>query len=465
MGGHEQENSAGRPTAESIFWRPVDAASLAAFRIGFGVLLAVGTLRFLAEGWVDVLFVEPSLFFRYYGFGWVPVPGPVLLYVLYVALCFLGIAFAAGVYFRFVALLLFLGFSWVELIDVSNYLNHYYLVSLLLFLSIFLPIGSTWSFDGRFRRGFVRETVPAWVLYLFRFQAAVVYVFAGLAKLGSDWLLYAQPLGIWLAARDEMPMIGGLFGLPWFPYLASWAGFVFDTSIVPLLLWQRTRAIAFVAVLAFHLGTHLLFDIGLFPFLMPLLATLFFSPDWPRRILVRFGKKSPEAPILSGPPGPASLARRRMVATAVGAYVAFQLVLPLRSFLYGGDVLWHEQGMRWSWKVMVREKNGSIVYRVRNPETGREWQVGPMRYLTWRQANEMTGQPDLILKLAHHIAEDFRSRGPVEVRVDALVSLNGRPASRLIDPDADLALISDGVAPASWILPRGDGPPFSIAGS
>lgn len=465
MGDYEQEAPAGRTTAESILCRPVDAASLAAFRIGFGILLAAGTIRFMAEGWVDVLFVEPRFFFRYYGFDWVPVPGPTLVHVLYVALCLLGIAFAAGIYFRYVALLLFLGFSWVELVDVSNYLNHYYLVSLLLLLSVFLPIGSTWSLDARFRHGLPRETVPVWVLYLFRFQVAVVYVFAGLAKLGADWLLYAQPLGIWLAARDEMPVIGGLFGLPWVPYLASWAGFLFDTSIVPLLLWQRTRAIAFLAVVAFHFGTHLLFDIGLFPFLMPLLATLFFSPDWPRRALARFGKTGSDAPVLSGPHEVPSLARRRMVAAVVGAYVALQLVLPLRSLVYGGDVLWHEQGMRWSWKVMVREKNGSIVYRVRNPETGREWQVGPMRYLTWRQANEMTGQPDLILKLAHHIADDFRERGPVEVRVDAFVSLNGRPAARLIDPNADLARVSDGIAPASWILPRDSAPPFSIAGS
>jgi len=465
MGGYEQGTPAGQPPAGSILSRPVDAASLAAFRIGFGILLAAGALRFMAEGWVDVLFVEPTFFFRYYGFEWVPVPGPVLCHVLYGALCFLGIAFAAGIYFRYVALLLFVGFSWVELVDVSNYLNHYYLVSLLLFLSIFLPIGSTWSLDARFRKGLSRETVPAWVLYLFRFQVGVVYFFAGLAKLGADWLLYAQPLGIWLAARDEMPVIGGLFGLPWVPYLASWAGFVFDTSIVPLLLWQRTRGIAFLAVVAFHFGTHLLFDIGLFPFLMPLLATLFFSPDWPRRVLARFGKRGSGAPVPSRPYEVPSLARRRMVAAAVGAYVALQLILPLRSFVYGGDVLWHEQGMRWSWRVMVREKNGSIVYRVRNPETGREWQVGPMRYLTWRQANEMTGQPDLILKLAHHIAEDFRERGPVEVRVDALVSLNGRPAARLIDPNTDLARVSDGMAPASWILPRGDTPPFSIAGS
>ena len=87
-----------------------------------------------------------------------------------------------------------------------------------------------------------------------------------------------------------------------------------------------------------------------------------------------------------------------------------------------------------------------------------------MRYLTWRQANEMTGQPDLILQLAHHIADDFRAqgRGPVEVRVDAFVSLNGRPAVRLIDPSVDLAATSDGIAPAEWILPRSDKPPLRV---
>lgn len=154
---------------------------------------------------------------------------------------------------------------------------------------------------------------------------------------------------------------------------------------------------------------------------------------------------------------------------AIGAvtYVSIQLLLPARSYLYGGDVLWHEQGMRWSWKVIVREKNGSIVYRVRNPRSGREWQVGPRRYLTWRQANEMTGQPDLILQLAHHVADEFAERGmgPVEVRVDALVSLNGRRAERLIDPDIDLTRIPDGLSPATWILPRSESPPLAVGGS
>lgn len=444
-------------------FRPVDAASVAAFRIGFGLLLAVGMLRFLAEGWVHVLFVEPTFFFKYWGFGWVSAPPAEVVYAVYGTLCVLALAFAAGAHFRVVAVLLFLGFSWVELIDVTNYLNHYYLVSLLLFLSTFLPLGWTWSLDARRRPERARDTIPAWVLYLLRFQVGVVYVYAGFAKVGADWLLHAQPLGIWLAARDEMPVLGPWFDTAWVPYLVSWAGFLFDSSIVLLLSWRRTRALAFAAVLLFHTGTHLLFDIGLFPFLMPLAATLFFSPEWPRRLLRRVVSSMHSSPVAGGV-DTGWTTRRRLLAIPVVAYVALQALLPLRFVAYGGDVLWHEQGMRWSWKVMVREKNGSINYRVRNPESGREWQVGPMRYLTWRQANEMTGQPDLILQLAHHIADDFEERGlgSVEVRVDALVSLNGRPAARLIDPGADLTQIADGVAPADWILPRADEPPLRI---
>lgn len=137
--------------------------------------------------------------------------------------------------------------------------------------------------------------------------------------------------------------------------------------------------------------------------------------------------------------------------------------MPLRHHLYDGGVLWNEQGMRWAWKVMVREKNGSITYHARDPETGRKWQVSPTRYLTWRQANEMAGQPDLILQVAHMVADELRHKGIArpEVRVEAWVSLNGRPSSLLIDPNVDLAAVSDGIAPANWILPEPQDPPMA----
>jgi hypothetical protein len=117
--------------------------------------------------------------------------------------------------------------------------------------------------------------------------------------------------------------------------------------------------------------------------------------------------------------------------------------------------------MRFSWRVMVREKNGSVTYLVRSRQTGRVWEISPRRYLNRHQEREMSGQPDLILQLAHHIQEDFANRdlGPVEVRVQALVSLNGRYPAPLIDPTVDLTHVRDGIGKAHWILPAPSGPP------
>ena len=144
---------------------------------------------------------------------------------------------------------------------------------------------------------------------------------------------------------------------------------------------------------------------------------------------------------------------------------AVQVLAPLRAHAYGGDVLWHEQGMRWSWRVMCREKDGSVLYRVRVPGRRRELRVPPSRYLTPHQEREMSGQPDLILQLAHHIRDEYvvRHGEGVEVRVDALASLNGRPMARLIDPEVDLATVEDGLAPAEWILPGPDEAPVRWA--
>src|SRR5690606_8670739 len=109
-------------------------------------------------------------------------------------------------------------------------------------------------------------------------------------------------------------------------------------------------------------------------------------------------------------------------------YCAVQVALPFRYLAYGGNVLWHEQGMRFSWRVMVRVKGGGTTFIVRNKQTGAEWHVSPREYLNPQQEAEMSSQPDLILQLAHHIQEDLdrRGMGPVEVRADSRVTLNGR---------------------------------------
>ncbi len=431
----------------------------------FGAILFASMTRFLVGGGVERAFVERTFFFHYWGFDWVrPLPAPAM-HAHVAALAVLGAMIALGAFYRFAACAFFVGFTWMSLIDVTNYLNHYYLVSLLCFWCCVLPLHRTWSVDAWRRPALRSRTHPAWVTWALRAQIGVVYVFAGLAKLGSDWLWYGQPLGHWLASRADTPLIGPVVGVPAVALAMSWAGFVFDSTIVVWLSWARTRLAAYVLLVGFHTATGLLFNIGIFPFVMTLGALVFFPPSWPRRVLpavftarlarTEGASAAPESPAETWTRG------RRIAAAGLAAFATLQLAVPLRHWVHPGNVLWTEEGMRWSWRVKVRAKRGSVVYRVTDVATGETTLVGPRRYLTPYQEEEMSGQPDLILQLAHHIARDFATRGVarVEVRADTAASLNGRPPAPLIDPTVDLVSVRDGLTTAAWILPAPSQPP------
>lgn len=443
--------------------QPTDLAWLAAFRVLFGLTLAVSMWRFVANDWIVRFFVEPKFFFKYWGFGWVQPLSGAALHTLVVGLGVLALAVAAGAAFRVSSALLALGLTYLQLLDVSTYLNHYYLAGLLCWLLLASPAGRAWSVDAWISRRFrgpapaLQHAARAW-LYLFRFQIALVYGFAALAKAQPDWLVHAQPLRIWLGASAEVPLLGRLLAIDGVPLVMSWCGFLFDATIVVWLSWRRTRPYAYAVVLLFHALTRVLFPIGMFPVIMSVSALVFFEPGWPRALLSRFFSCGPQLPTVPS----ASATPRAAVALCLGAaYCALQLLLPLRFVAYGGDVLWHEQGMRFSWRVMVRAKGGSTTFLVRNKRTGQAWHVAPGEYLTPLQESEMVSQPDLILQLSHHIRADLERRGlgPVEVRVDARASLNGRRSAPLIDPRVDLALVSDGIALQPWILPAPLGSP------
>lgn len=458
-----------KPGALERLWvkglAPVDSASLVAFRVLFGLVASIGALRFLYHGWVERFFEEPRFFFKYWGFEWVRVLPHPWMHAAFAALALLGVLIALGLFYRVAIVLFFALFTYVELVDVTNYLNHYYLLSVLAFWMCFMPLGRVGGLDAKLFGAL--PSVPAWMVYALRFQMGVVYFHAGLAKLTSDWLLHAQPLDIWLHARTEVPLLGPFLDLPGVPVLFSWAGFFYDTTIPLWLSWRRTRVSAYVVLLLFHAATHLLFTIGMFPLIMSAAATIFFDPSWPRRLGAFFGGR--RAWLSGSTTTPITTPTRRgpalPLAIGLGLFALLQAVAPLRAHLYGGNLLWHEQGMRWSWRVLCREKSGSVTFRVRVPGRAREIVVPPSRYLTSHQEREMSGQPDLVLQLAHHVADDWKARGhsDVEVRADVLVSLNGRPPSPLVDPEVDLAQIADGVGRADWILPAPEGAPVHLA--
>ena len=414
-------------------------------------MAAYGSLRFLAKGWVDALYLAPANHLTYAGFEWVrPLPAP-WMHAHVGLLALLGLCIAAGYRYRLATVAFVVGFAYVELIDAALYLNHYWYVTLAAAALAVLPLHRHCSLDARAGRVAASATVPAVVLWVLRGQIAVVYVFAGIAKLNGDWLFEALPLRLWLADNADLALIGPLLAMPPVAYAASWAGALFDCTIVAWLAWRRSRPLAYAAVIGFHVLTGVLFQIGIFPVVMISATLVFFAPDWPRRLLRRRrpGTDLPETP------APADDGRRwRWALGALAILALVQVAIPLRHLAYPGNVRWTEEGYYLSWRVMITEKAGHVDYRVRDA-TGAEWQVGPELVLTDWQTAQATIRPDLIVATAHLIADHYRAegRGEVEVRADAFASFNGRPHQRMVDPTVDLAAQRRDLTPKSFILP------------
>lgn len=418
--------------------RPIDGAPVAVFRIAFGALLFVGTLRLLQKGYVREAFLLPRTFFPPWPFEDVlrPLPGPGM-YMVYALIALSALAFAAGLRARVAAGVLCVLFSYAHFIDLTNYLNHYWLVTLLTALFAVVP-----GAEVRLRD---RATMPAWVLWLFRFQIAIVYMSAGAAKLRHDWLFLAQPMKIWLAANGDLALVGPLLRDPRVAYAMSWASAFYDLTIVGWLSWRRSRPFAYATVVVFHLLTARLFNIGMFPYFMMAASLLFLDAGTLRRIV----RRPPPPPASSDP-----RADRRAPILALTVYALVQVLVPMRARLYGGNVLWHEQGYRFAWNVMLMEKMGAAELTVVDRATGIRRQVRLRDHLTASQQKAMATQPDMILAFAHHLARTERLVGnEVAVYADVFVVLNGRVSARLIDPTVDLGSENDSFAPKRWVLP------------
>ena len=93
------------------------------------------------------MYIEPSFHFTFYGFEWVK-PIEEYTYILFL-ICGISAFFVAIGYKYYLSIItFFLSFTYIELMDKTTYLNHYYFVSILSFLMIFLPANSSYSMDS-----------------------------------------------------------------------------------------------------------------------------------------------------------------------------------------------------------------------------------------------------------------------------------------------------------------------------
>ena len=236
----------------SSLFRPVDAASLAVFRIGFGIIMMWEVWRYFARDFIGRYFVAPEFHFKYYGFEWVEVwPGDGM-YIHFAVVGVLAFLITIGLFYRLAIVGFTIGFAYIFLADQAYYLNHFYFVILLGILMCFLPANRCWSIDALLRKP-ATPAVPLWTIWLMRGQMEVMLLYAGLVKINSDWLNFI-PLSNWLSARSDFPVIGHLFTEQWVVAIAAYGAIALHVIGAPLLLIRRTRLYVFVAYVAFHLN-------------------------------------------------------------------------------------------------------------------------------------------------------------------------------------------------------------------
>ena len=460
----------------SRLFDPVDNSFLIFFRVVFGGIMLWEVYRYFTHGWISRYYIEPTVYFTYYGFGWVkPWPGRGM-YIHFVVLGVLASCILVGFFYRIAATLFFFGFTYVFLLDQTRYLNHFYLIVLISLIMIFVPAERALSVDAWLRPKIRSDTAPAWTLWLLRTQIGIAYFFGGIAKLNGDWLR-GEPMRSWLNPYAGLPIFGPLFAKEWFVYSFVIGGLMLDLLVVPLLLWRRTRPYAFVAAVIFNIINSIIFQIGIFPWFMLGATLLFFPPDLMRRVvrwIIRAFASADDSidstdvesnsPVKSQVrPAPVSVVtecrplsrKQKAVAALLTMYLALQLVLPLRHFAYPGNVSWTEEGHNFSWHMKLRTKRGDALFTVSHPATGQTWAIDPREHLEPRQFMKMTTHPDMALQYSHFLAEQKRREGyeNVEVRAHVMASLNGRKPQLLIDPAADLTKERLSLLPARWILP------------
>ncbi len=454
--------------------QPVDAASLAVFRILFGGIMFWEVLRYWSHGWIVRYYVDKPFLFKYYGFEWVhPWPGDGMFWHFGV-LGAAALGVATGTLYRLSSVVVLVCFTYIFLLSQARYLNHFYFVILIAALMCVVPAHRYWSVDA-WRKPRIRSaTVPRWAVWALIIQFEIVLLHAGLVKINPDWLR-AQPLLEWFGNRADYAYLGGLLAQEWFAWVASYGAIALHILGAPLLLWRKTRLGVFFLYVGFHLCNAYLFSIGIFPWVTIAATLMFFEPDWPRRVArwlrrLATGRGVGVNAAALGAYQPRldesyhAGTRTRLLLAALGAFLLFQALFPLRHYLYPGDVAWTEEGHRFAWRMKLRDKDADALFVVRDPDTGRQWIIRNASYLDPRQRRKMATRPDMILQFAHHVAAVSQREWGVdepEVYAEVRCSLNGRPYALLIDPERDLMTIERNLQPAGWILPMPGGSRWS----
>jgi len=439
-------------------FHPVDARSIAVFRIGFGLLLLWECFKYVDSNWLANQYIDRPFHFKYYGFDWIQLPPGNGLYWIFLVMGISALLISLGLLYRVAIIVFTLTFSYFFLLEQAEYLNHFYMVILFSFILCFIPANRAYALDRRLFK-LSRQGIPYICVWILRIQLEIILIYAGLVKLNGDWLRL-EPLAGWLESRSTLPLVGDLFLQQWAVAFAAYGVIALHLIGAPLLFWRKTRIPVLVIYAAFHTLNSFVFNIGIFPWFTLFASFLFFSPDWPRRFYARIKSFTNHSIAANDDIAPIEASQSQNWQNAILAislcWLVVQVLIPARGLLYSGNIAWTEQGHRFAWRMKLRDKIGKATFYLQDGVNGKRISIDPRFILSSRQYRKMSVRPDMILQFAHYLRDHEAPRRGIrqpQVYADVWVSLNFRNPARMIDVNRDLAQVPRNLSAADWILP------------
>lgn len=419
--------------------KPVHPSSLGLFRILFGFTLFVQTAYFIATDFVQTHITEPIIHFQYHFFQFVvPLSDPIMQILMWVMIA-ASIMIATGFLYRLGVGLFLIGFSYLWLIDKGLFNNHYYLITLLLALLLFIR-ADAWNISNKTNKKKPIYYIFNWQIFILKAQIFIVFFVAGIHKLNPYWLIHLQPMDYILNAKADISGFEFLRNTAIVAFF-SYGGLIIDILSIFLIWWKRTRTIGIVLLIGFNFLNFWLFwnigEIGIFPLLLLSCIVLFLQPDTPARWFgqqLAVSSPSEKLPTLS-----------RLPSAIIISYLAFQLLFPFRHLLYPGHVDWTGEGQRFAWRMKIMLKEADIDFFIKDND-GNKYPVEVAKMLSPKQYNNLTYYPDLIPPIARALKKEALKKGITNPQVvaDFEVKFMGiHPKQAIVSPNTDLSRVSN----------------------
>lgn len=385
------------------------------FRLFFGLMMipqVLGLLPFIHE------LSNSTIVLHYPYLNWVEAYSHGLIDILGYTAILGAFLLAIGLLPRIGAVLFFVCFSYLFLIDISFYNNHYYLWCLISFLFIVVDLSNSINIKDVWKRNIINKEIAYSSILPFKLLITIVYFYAAIAKMNPDWI-QGYPPKIWL--NTEGFSNSELLGL-----MMAWLGLVFDL-VISVGLWCRpTKWYVVLPYFAFHTANMFLFNIGMFPPVM-MAAWLLFLPPIAIGSVVEIIKNG----VYTG-----------MQKYVLFLFFIFQILFPLRFLFMENKISWHRQGYYFAWRMMLDNYHvKDFQYKVVTKNPNNEYFVQFDKFITYRQFQNTYNEPYSIWLIAQKLKRDAITKyktKDVSVYCRSIIELNQHKAKSLTIDTVDI---------------------------